>query len=145
MARKGTDYKALLQRISFADDGLPAREVGEWTLHKLALLEYYLRPFAKVCTGGWYFLDGFAGNGANRAAGFPLAKGSALIGVGQSPRPLRAVLIERDLADSATLRSRCASVMDIATVIQGDCNDVIAEALREFEDTSAPAFCFLDP
>ena len=38
--------------------------------NKLALISYYLQPFAKLCArkaGGWYFLDGFAGSGANDA------------------------------------------------------------------------------
>lgn len=108
MPLKGTDYDDLNRRLAFEDDGRGVREVGEWTYHKLALLEYYLPAFAKLCSkaGGWYYLDGFAGNGANRAPGFPLAKGSALIGVTQQLPPKRAVLIEKDKGHAAVLNAR---------------------------------------
>ncbi len=67
----------------------------------MALLAYYLPAFAKLCTdkvGGWYYLDGFAANGVNRTQEFPLAKGTALIGLSQSPPPTKALLIERNHA-----------------------------------------------
>lgn len=143
-----TDYDDLYRRLAFVNDGQPIRDVGEWTFHKLALLEYYLPAFARLCQegpGGWYYFDGFAGNGANRCPGLPLAKGSALIGVGQTPRPLKAVLIERDPGDAAALRARCAARSQFVTVIEDDCNVVIGDALNMLEDIRLPAFCALDP
>ena len=129
------------------DDGLPMRPVKAWTPDKLALLSYYLEPFAKLCqkAGGWYFLDGFAGNGANSAQGLGIFKGSALIGATQEPRARRVVLIERNGKDAQTLRERCGRVRPDAAIIEGDCNERIGKALGHFGDRWLPAFCVLDP
>lgn len=130
------------------DDGLPMRQVKAWTPDKLALLSYYLGPFAKLCSkkaGGWYFLDGFAGNGANSAQGLGIFKGSALVGATQEPQARKVVLIERNGKDAHTLRERCGRVRPDATIIEGDCNEWIGEALEHFDNCGLPAFCMLDP
>lgn len=146
MPKRGTDYEALNRVLEWPQDGLPARKVGEWTRHKLAMLAYYLPKFAELCQkpGGWYYLDGFAGNGVNVTSEFPRAKGSALIGTTQTPAPLRAVLIEENQSDADALRQRC-ELFDFASVIQGDCNEVIDAALNQFPNRRLPAFCLLDP
>ena len=129
-------------------DGLPMREVNNWTPDKLALLAYYLKPFAKLCdekAGGWYFLDGFAGNGGNDAGEGNTFKGSALIGVTTQPTATRCVLIERRGADAEVLQARCETFGSDAVVLQGDCNEEIGTALEEFEDRRLPAFCLFDP
>lgn len=77
MARRETDYGELRARLAFADDGLPIREVGAWTLDKLALIAYYLPKFAELCTDkahGWYFVDGFAGIEPTAALSLPLQR-----------------------------------------------------------------------
>lgn len=130
------------------DDRLPMRQVKAWTPDKLALLSYYLGPFAKLCSekaGGWYFLDGFAGNGANSAQGLGIFKGSALIGATQEPQARGVVLIEKGRQNARTLRKRCERVRPDALVLQGDCNERISEALGHFDDRGLPAFCVLDP
>ena len=147
-SRRGTDYARLLKGIRMDDDGLPMRPVREWTPSKLALLSYYLRPFAKLCSekaGGWYFLDGFAGNGANREQGLGMFKGSALIGAAQEPLATEVVLIERGRQNARTLRKRCEQVRPDATIIKGNCNERIGDALEHFDNRRLPAFCMLDP
>ncbi len=129
-------------------DGLPMREVNSWTSDKLALLAYYLDPFAKLChdkAGGWYFLDGFAGNGANDAGQLGTYKGSALIGATQNPQAKRVVLVEKSQRSVRALRKRCERARPDALVIAGNCNEVIRRALSHFDDRQLPAFCVLDP
>jgi three-Cys-motif partner protein len=148
MPERGTDYEALLDRIRMDDDGLPMRSVREWTPNKLALISYYLQPFAGLCAegaGGWYFLDGFAGSGANNAGQLGRFKGSALIGATEKPEASQVVLIERNRRNLQALRRRCARERPDAVVIGGDCNEVIEEALRQFDNRTLPAFCVLDP
>lgn len=147
-SRRGTDYDRLLEGIRMDDDGLAMRPVREWTPSKLALLSYYLGPFAKLCSekaGGWYFLDGFAGNGANDAGQVGTFKGSALIGATQEPFATKVVLIEKGRQNVRTLQKRCERVRPDAVVIEGNCNEQIGAALEQFGDRRLPAFCVLDP
>ena len=146
--RRGTDYERLRESIRMEPDGLPMREVNNWTPDKLALLAYYLGPFAKLChekAGGWYFLDGFAGNGANDAREGNTFKGSALIGATITPGARRSVLIEKNSGDADVLRTRCERLGSRAVVLEGDCNELVGGALDEFEDRGLPAFCLFDP
>lgn len=148
MATRGTDYVELTRRLAWADDGRPGRQVGGWTRDKLALLAYYLPEFARLCTdklGGWYYLDGFAANGVNSTPGFPLAKGTALIGLSQSPPPTKALLIERNHDDAGLLRERCAQFAAEARVLEGDANVLIPAELGYFDQPFLPGFCTLDP
>lgn len=146
-SRRGTDYDRLLEDIRMDDDGLPMRRVKAWTPDKLALLSHYLQGFAKACAkaGGWYFLDGFAGNGGNDAGQLGLFKGSALIGATMVPPATKVALIEKRRKSARTLKTRCARVRPDAMVIEGDCNARIGEALKHFNDRWLPAFCVLDP
>jgi three-Cys-motif partner protein len=148
LPKRGTNYDDLNERLAFSDDGLPVRDTGAWSRHKLALIAYYLPKFAELCTEkahGWYFVDGFAGNGANRSPGFELAKGSALLGVGQEPAAARSILIELKSADAATLRERCRPFGDRVEVLEGDCNHLLPAALVTLPNRHLPAFCVLDP
>ncbi len=144
---RGTNYDRLLEGIRMDDDGLPMRPVKAWTPDKLALLSYYLQGFAKACVkaGGWYFLDGFAGDGANNAGQLGRFKGSALIGAMMAPPATKVVLIEKGRKNVRTLKTRCARVRPDAMVIEGDCNARIGEALGHFADRWLPGFCVLDP
>ena len=146
-SRRGTDYARLLEGIRMEADGLPMRPVKAWTPDKLALLSYYLQGFAKACVkaGGWYFLDGFAGNGANKAQGMGAFKGSALIGATTEPRARQAVLIEKNARDAGNLRKRIGRIRPDAKILEGDCNEQIGAALEHFGDRRLPAFCVLDP
>ena len=146
--RRGTDYDSLIEGIRMDDDGHPMRPVKAWTPDKLALLSYYLGAFAKLCSekaGGWYFLDGFAGDGGNDAGQLGLFKGSALIGATMVPPATKVVLIEKGRKNVGTLKTRCARVRPDAVAIEGDCNAWIGEALGHFDDRWLPAFCVLDP
>lgn len=148
VAGKGTDYKKLLERIAFEADGRPCKPVGSWTRNKLALIAYYLPAFARLCqdrAGGWYFVDGFAGNGANRTDGFPLAKGSALLGVTTEPSAKLSLLCEISGPDSRILRERCEPYAERVQVIQRDANEVLPIELRRLENRHLPGFCILDP
>jgi three-Cys-motif partner protein len=143
-----TDYEALLGRLRFEADGLPVRASGPWSRDKLALLGYYLQPFAKLCTrlaGGWYFVDGFAGNGVNRVPDFDLAKGTALLGLTTVPRPTGAILIELDAVDAEALDLRATRLGFPGVVTQGDCNQALPSRLRMLPDHRLPGVCVLDP
>ena len=147
-SRRGTDYARLLEGIRMEADGLPMRPVREWTPSKLALLSYYLGPFATLCSEnarGWYFLDGFAGNGANDAGQLGRFKGSALIGATQEPYARKVVLIEKNARDAGNLRKRIGRIRPDAKILEGNCNERIGEALEHFDDRGLPAFCVLDP
>lgn len=146
--RQGTDYERLRESIRMEPDGLPMRKVNNWTPDKLALLAYYLEPFANLChdkAGGWYFLDGFAGNGGNDARQLGKYKGSALIGATQQPEAKRVVLVEKSPRNIQALRKRCERERPDTVVIAGDCNEVIRRALSHFDYRQFPAFCVLDP
>ncbi len=149
MPPKGTDYAESNRRLALEPDGRGARPAGAWTRDKLALLAYYLPEFAKLCTdkaGGWYYFDGFAGNGANDASGFPLAKGSALIGTTQSPPPTKAILVEKNPSDAQILGERISATSVTAEVLAGDCNQLVAAGLLDkFDKRYLPGFCMLDP
>ncbi len=127
------------------NDGLPARPVRQWTPSKLALIAYYLKPFSEICRNGWYFLDAFAGNGANDAGQLGLFKGSALIGATQQLRATRLALIEADSDNARTLRTRIHRVRPDALILEGDCNERTREALNSFDNRGLPGFCVLDP
>ena len=149
MAKKGTDYSKLLERVAFEDDGRPCKQVRRWTRDKLALIAYYLPAFARLCergpAGGWYFVDGFAGNGANKTHGFPLAKGSALLGVTTEPPARLSLLCELSETDSRTLRERCEPYGGRVHVVQGDANLVLPTQLGLLDNLRLPGFCILDP
>ena len=148
LAGKGTDYEKLLERVAFDDDGLQCKAVGSWTRNKLALIAYYLPAFAKLCSdraGGWYFVDAFAGNGANKTDGFALAKGSALLGVTQDPPAKLSLLCEINGADVRILGERCKPYAARVRIVQGDANEVLPNELRELNNPHLPGFCILDP
>ena len=127
------------------DDGLPARPVKQWTPSKLALIAYYLKPFSEICRNGWYYLDAFAGNGANNAGQLGLFKGSALIGATQPLSATGLALIETDPVNVSDLRTRIHRVRPDALILEGDCNERIGEALDHFDNRGLPGFCVLDP
>jgi three-Cys-motif partner protein len=149
LPRRETDYEELHKRLAFKDDGFPIREVGAWTLDKLALIAYYLPKFAELCTEkahGWYFVDGFAGIGANSSPEFATAKGSALLGVTQEPPASRALLVELNADDAAILEHRVQPHSERVRVICGDTNRVLPTALgSDLTNLYLPAFCVLDP
>jgi three-Cys-motif partner protein len=147
MPERGTNYEALLARIQMEPDGLPARRAGPWSRDKLALLAYYLPAFSRACiqAGGWYYIDGFAGNGANEVEDFARSKGTAMLGAGTVPSPTRAILVERNPADAAILRKRLADSPFAVSVHEGDCNKVLPALLRSLPDRRRPGLCVLDP
>lgn len=148
MAKKGTDYDKLNEQLTFEDDGLPISDVGAWTRNKLALIAYYLPEFARLCSEkarGWYFIDGFAGCGANRSPGFPPAKGSALLGVTQTPFARHSLLCELSPANVRVLTARCAPFADRVTILPGDANLLLPGGLELLDDRHVPGFCVLDP
>ncbi|MCC7366172.1 MAG: three-Cys-motif partner protein TcmP [Dehalococcoidia bacterium] len=147
MAR-GTNYDDLNERLAFDDDGQRTRPGGAWSRDKLALLAYYLPAFSRLCTdkaGGWYFLDGFAGNGVNSSPGFPLAKGTALLGAVQEPVAQHAVLVEKDERDAAVLALRTSALGPRVEVLCGDTNQIVGQVLTRFENRRLPGICVLDP
>ncbi len=150
MAKRGTDYGALAQRVRFGmADGMATRPVRRWTVDKLAILAYYLPSFAAICSkqaGGWYFFDGFAGSGVNAIQGEEWYKGSALIGLSVSPAATGAILIEQDRPQADALATRASGYATPAHIEHGNANTTTTALLREhFGNRHLPGFCVLDP
>jgi three-Cys-motif partner protein len=143
-----TDYPALLDRLALAsDDSDIARAARPWTRDKLALIGYYLTPFARLCSekaGGWVYVDGFAGNGANSVDEFGRAKGSALLGATTTPPPNYLIAIESDPTNFRALESRLRKIDPRFVVRNGDANNLLPELLNQV-DRSLPGFCVRDP
>lgn len=127
------------------------RQVGEWTLEKLRVLETYLPLYLKATTKALerYYIDAFAGPGTN-LRGRKNVYGSPLIALeAQSTNGVRfdrLFLIERDesVADELEKTIRDRGHARRATVIRGDVNVELPKVVRLLH-RRAPQLIFLDP
>jgi three-Cys-motif partner protein len=122
------------------------RPGGAQTRVKLAILGDYLKQFAQAAQKSWhrYYIDGFAGcgQGIDPATG-EAYDGSARLCFDVDPPFTRCFLIENDPARVERLRDLEATHPS-ATVIEGDVNERIMEALDRIEPQAATV-AFLDP
>jgi three-Cys-motif partner protein len=128
------------------------REIGEWTLEKLRILEQYLPIYLQATTRALerIYVDAFAGPGRNRLKGTSkIVDGSPLIALNARAENgthfNRLFFIEKDEATSAELRE---SLMERgsasrARLIAGDVNDELPKLIRSLPRRS-PTFIFLD-
>lgn len=128
--------------VSAGDDGLPIQDVGAWALHKHDILNRYieasagprgtfLRSRPGYSPGGAGFIDLFAGPGRARVRDTEeFIPGSPIVALEHAGQPFsRVVAIDLDSENVSALRSRTAQYGERAEVVQGDCNEVIGEAV----------------
>jgi three-Cys-motif partner protein len=128
--------------ISTGDDGLAVQDVGAWALEKHDILQRYieasagprgtfLRPRPGFSPWGAGFIDLFAGPGRARVRETQeFIAGSPIVALDHASKPFsRVVAIDLDSENVSALRSRTAKYGERAEVIQGDCNEVIGEAV----------------
>jgi three-Cys-motif partner protein len=132
------------------DDGLPVRpDVGPWTLDKLEIVSRYQGDFAKACARkapGFYFGDGFAGPGVNRARDTgELAAGSPLLALETNPPFTSCLFMDSGLQVVRTLKERTVSYGQRAIVRRGNCNTDLVPAMEEHFHRRAPLLVLLDP
>jgi three-Cys-motif partner protein len=135
------------------EDRLPplVRDVGPWTIQKLTFLREYLVAYviatqsikrSPVC-----FMDLFAGPGWDRNRDTnEVVEGSPLIAMSLYPGFRRFVFVELEPAHTQQLREIILehNLARVASVITGDCNRVIGQALTRVPKDGA-TFCFIDP
>lgn len=152
--RKRADrWPELCARVA-VDDGLPYRDVGTWTEEKLFTWNRYIEITTKAMadnpkwTGGMVYVDLFAGPGVCRIreSNNRRIPGSALLAA-WAPKQFRQVLAcEKDpiLADALEKRLSSANAAVKATVVTGDCNEVIVELVKMIPQ-GALTLAFVDP
>ena len=133
---------------SKANDGLLARDSGEWAKEKL----YYVRHYMAIFNGGmkkkWAdrsFVDLMAGCGRNIIAPGDEFEGSPTLALKADPEFSRVILVEQDDDLLAALRTRVKSFGPRAQILPGDCNDpkVIAK-IRSRVPSSSLGLVFVD-
>lgn len=151
MAARRTSDEDLLRELTAQPDGLPYREIGTWSLKKLAVLLLYFKPFTKACesVGGGYYIDGLAGPGICEVReAQPLARyawGSPLLALRTQPGFERCLFVEADAATAEALSSRTTDNAHRREVRVGDANSLVPEIMRTNVPGWAPCLCFLDP
>ncbi|MBK7672981.1 MAG: three-Cys-motif partner protein TcmP [bacterium] len=137
------------------DDGLPAPEVGQWSLEKYRLVKIYAAIFARSMKHKWQhriYIDLFAGAGRStiRDTGV-IVESSPMIAL-RIPDPFtHHIFCEQDDTRIAALETRVRRDFPSApaTFIHGDvnaCHGAILDALATARGQStALAFCFADP
>lgn len=128
-----------------------ARDVGAWTLEKLGLLQSYMKSYVEATSsiqGKISYLDVCSGPGLDRVRETgEIHPGSPLIAMGLYPRLNNFVFIDIDKKNTHALRDhiRARELERTARVIEGDCNEVISDALKLIPDRYGAAFAFIDP
>lgn len=134
------------------DDGLPVRDVGEWTREKLYFWNTYIEITSKSKVGENYFkglayIDLFAGPGVCRlrksGMRFP---GSCLIAA-HAPRPFhKLILCEENSELISALQTRIGQspARTCSAFIEGDCNARIADIVKEIPPGYL-SLAFVDP
>ncbi len=149
MARKSSQQ--ILDALSAANDHKFTRDVGIWSLEKLAIIMLYVSGFANACkrAGGGYYVDGLAGPGMCRVRNAVqppvLVKGSPIIALETRPRLARCILMENGIREAAILSERARPYGDRAIVHHGDVNADLAKLIQHEVHPKAPCFCLLDP
>lgn len=136
------------------DDRLPVQGVGEWTPEKHDFLRRYIdatyaarRHFLPAGEkAGAAYIDLFAGPGRVRVVGRRESHdGSPLIALAHAKAAFsRVVLCDLDPENIATLQARTAAHAQRTTIVEGDCNDHIAEVLAQVPPRGLN-FAFVDP
>ena len=129
------------------DDGRRARRTGLWAIHKLAILSNYFRQFNQAATKSntRNYVDGFAGPGLNWIpARDTFIYGSPMLAARAVPAFSDLLLMEEHSESHTALQARLDHDSR-ARVLQGDCNQDLAVAMRASLNPFAPTLCVLDP
>ena len=149
MKRKPSEQ--ILTELEAADDGVPTRPIGTWTLEKLAILLLYFHAFTSASekARGGVYVDGLAGHGlceVRRAKSPPkFVWGSPLIAARTDPPFDKCVFIEANEPVSSMLRNRTRHYAERCTVVEGDVNLILPKIMLEEVHRLAPCLCLLDP
>jgi len=149
LPRKSSEQ--ILAELQAEPDGRLTRNVGIWSLEKLAMLLLYFGAFSTACrdAGGGYYVDGMAGPGLCKVRNAQLSPqvvwGSALLALRTTPKLRHGFLMELKPRKAETLRTRCEPFGNRASVVRGDVNADLVPLLRSELPRRAPAFCLLDP
>lgn len=127
------------------DDGLVVRDANAWALDKLEIVGSYTAAFAKACkkAPSCQVVDGFAGPGVNRIDGL-LHWGTPVRILMADPPVDRLLAMDLDEAGVDSLRERTAHDPR-ATVLAGDVNVELIEAMDRHLQVKAPTLAILDP
>ena len=134
-----------LEHLWAEDDGLPARDTGEWVLHKLAIMSSYERAFNQAAQSSHVrnYADGFAGHGLNRIRSEDrFVYGSAWIAARSGFTDL--LLMEQNSTAHGALQARLGH-HPRTRVLLGDCNERLAAEMSASLNPRAPTLCVLDP
>lgn len=153
MPQSDTDFFELVEKRVAADDGLPTRECGAWTLDKL----FWWARYARIVTGGLsgrtefptslVYVDLFAGPGVLVTKDTGIRKPGSVLLAASTEKPFnRIIACEKDPALADALRRRLAAcgVGSRAVVIEGDCHERIDDVIREIPKDSL-TLVFVDP
>lgn len=137
------------------DDGLPAPEVGQWSLERYRLVQIYAAIFARSMKRKWarrIYIDLFAGAGRSTIKGTgAIVESSPMIALRVADPFTHHIFCEKDDARIATLQTRIRRDFPTsqATFIHGDVNACIGAILKELAEirrnSTALSFCFADP
>lgn len=131
-------------------DALIRRSIKRHTLDKLEVVKMYVPAFTRACNRARdrgqevVYAEGFSGPGLNEFRG-RILPGTPLIALSAQPPFTRAVLLEYDAGNVASLYAATRSFGDRAQVYQGDCNVDLVPILRANVSRFDPCLCVLDP
>jgi three-Cys-motif partner protein len=129
-------------------DGLPARVVGPWVERKVYYVDRYAAIFANGMKNLWQrrgYIELFAGPGISYDRGHrEFIDGSALRALGMTFTDWAFVDLDPIATSALAQRISARQRNDGATVIRGDCNDVIPQ-VRARIPADALTLAFLDP
>jgi three-Cys-motif partner protein len=135
-------------------DGLPVQCVGRWSDDKHFFLRKYIEATRAVRAkylppkgdGGAAFIDLFAGPGRKRLRETgEVVDGSPLIAANASEAPFsRIIACDLDDDNVHALRKRLAPIGERAVVLEGDCNERIADVLHHAPEVGLN-LAFIDP
>jgi three-Cys-motif partner protein len=147
------EFFQLVEKRFAADDGLPTRDCGPWTLDKL----FWWARYARIVTGGLsgrptfpkslVYVDLFAGPGVLVTKESRTRKPGSVLLAASTEKPFnRIIACEKDPALADALRQRLAScgVGSRAVVIEGDCHEQIDKVIGEIPKESL-TLAFVDP
>lgn len=153
MPLSDADFFELVEKRIAADDGLPTRPCGAWTLDKL----FWWTRFARIVTSGLsgrtvfpkslVYVDLFAGPGVLVTKETKSRKPGSVLLAASTDKPFnRIIACEKDPALAEALRRRLAAlgVGSRAVVIEGDCHEQIGNVIREIPKESL-TLAFIDP
>jgi three-Cys-motif partner protein len=146
------NWNDLVARVA-QDDGLPVREVGEWSEDKLFFWHKYIQLTTTAMannprwSGGLVYVDLFAGPGVCkiRETGKRLP-GSPLLAAAAAKPFNKIIAVECDADLAKALRSRLSAQTEsgVAVVLQGDCNSLIDQVASNIPVGSL-TLAFIDP